>query len=258
MIQTIFLLVLGFFILSSPVFAVSVTISNTPSSITDQPFNIDVSVSGAQAGTNYLRANLFPTGTTKYFGFTNNGTTFVNGSDYSQYFSIPIDSSGNWSDTIQAKLDIDSSYYTGAGTYSLKVRRYTQSGSSYTWSNEVTLNINFATPSPTPAPTPIPSPTPTPVPSSTPIPKKITTQTISTQTPTPTTIPSPKNTPVAKANKEYNSPTPAFVAGASSSATTSAQVSVKNQKQVSPMVWIGLIFIFAGASSLGYIYWKKR
>ncbi len=63
--RVIILTLLYLFFGVSPIFAVTVTISNIPSTITDQPFNMDVAVSGAQANTtNYLRANLFPTGTT--------------------------------------------------------------------------------------------------------------------------------------------------------------------------------------------------
>lgn len=157
---------LSFIIFPFPVFAVTVTISNTPSTISDQPFNIDVSVSGAAAGTNYLRANLYPPSTTNYFGYTWNGANFYNGSDYAQYLPITIDSSGNFSTTMQAKLDISSSYYLGPGTYNLKVRRYTQSGSSYTWSNEASTTVSL--PTPTPSPTPSTTPTPTPNPTSSP------------------------------------------------------------------------------------------
>ena len=110
--------------IANPVYAVSVTISNTPSSITDQPFSLNVSISGAQTGTNYLRANLFPTGTTSYFGYTYNGSAYINSSDFSQYLPVTIDSSGNWNGSIQAKLDSSLSYFTGSGSYSLKVRRY--------------------------------------------------------------------------------------------------------------------------------------
>lgn len=144
--------------------AVTVTISNTPSSITDQPFSVNVSIAGASTGTNYLRANLFPPNTTNYFGYTFNGASYVNSSDYSQYYPINIDSSGSWSGTIQAKNDSSSGYYTGAGNYSLKIRRYTSSGSSYTWSNELTLTITEPTPTPSPSPTTQPAPTPTPTP----------------------------------------------------------------------------------------------
>ena len=156
-----------YLITAQNVFAVSVTISNVPSTVTDQPFNIDVSVTGAGTGTNYIRANLFPTGSSNYFGYTFNGSSFINSSVYSDYLPVNIDSSGNWNGTIQAKLD-PSNFFTGPGSYSLKVRRYTPTGSTYTWSNEVTVNINYANPTPTPTPSPTLSPTtsitPTPQP----------------------------------------------------------------------------------------------
>ncbi len=258
------------FLNTNPVLAVSVTIPNTPLSVTDQPFNIDVAVSGAQAGTNYLRANLFSPGTTKYFGFTYNGTAFNNSSDYSQYLPITIDSSGSWSGIIQAKLDTDSNYYQGPGAYSLKVRRYTQSGSSYTWSNEASVDVSLPTPSPTPAPTPTPSPTPTPAP---------------TPTRTPTPAPTPRKTSSPASSTIFNSsPTPkssavsnsdqtakpkntveisyriASVAAATTSAYSSPKpvVEVKDQKQANPVIWTGLIFIFAGIGSIGYIYLKTN
>ena len=50
----------------------------------------------------------------------------------------------------------------------------------------------------------------------------------------------------------------ASVAGATTSATPSAETKVRNQKQINLIVWIGLIFIFAGAGSIGYIYLKKN
>lgn len=260
MIRTILLLVLGFFISASSVFAVSVTISNTPSSITDQPFNIDVSVNGAQAGTNYLRANLFPTGTTKYFGYTNNGTNFVNGSDYSQYFPIPIDSSGNWSGHLQAKLDTNSSYYTGSGTYSLKVRRYTQSGSSYTWSNEVTLAIDLPTPTPTPSPTSTPTPTPT----STPTSKKTTPQTTAA-IPMPTTkststpnLDKTDNLPGSKTTTKTNSLVASVAAATSATSSATPQIEVKSQKQINFPIIVGIVLVICGFTSLILIYLRKK
>lgn len=269
MIWVILLLIIRFFISVSPVFAVSVTISNVPFSITDQPFNIDVSVAGAQAGTNYLRANLFPTGTTKYFGYTYNGTSFVNSSDYSQYFPIPIDSSGNWSGTIQAKVDTNSSYYTDPGTYSLKVRRYTQSGSSYTWSNEVTLTLDL--PTPTPVPSPIPTPIPSPTPSSTitatstSISKKTTPQIIS-----PTPVPASKSTTVPLLDKTDNSlslknitknNSIASVAGERKESTASPktlQTEIKPQKQINFPIMVGVVLVIFGFISLFYIYLQRK
>lgn len=145
----------------TPAFAVTVTISDIPSAVSDLPFSFNVSVSGAQAGTNYLRANFYPADTTNYFGLTYNGSSFINSSACSDYLPITIDSSGNWSGSVQAKIDTSSSYYTGNGSYNFKVRRYTQScSSSYTWSNELATTVSVSTPSPTPTSSPTPTPSP--------------------------------------------------------------------------------------------------
>lgn len=119
------------------------------------------------------------------------------------------------------------------------------------------------TPSPTPPPTPTPSPTPTPIKTPSPTATLKKTATL-TNTPTPT----PKNTPISSSNKTENSPLPknsneinyriASIAAVSTSATPEAKVAVKNQKQTNPFLWIGLIFIFAGTVSIGYIYLKKN
>ncbi|MDP3758592.1 MAG: hypothetical protein Q8Q86_02635, partial [Candidatus Daviesbacteria bacterium] len=53
----------------------------------------------------------------------------------------------------------------------------------------------------------------------------------------------------------------ASVAAATTEATyldKPAKVVVKNQKQINPFFWAGLIFIFAGTLSIGYIYLKKN
>lgn len=264
-------LILGVTIISlllfvaKPVFAVSVTISNPPSTITDQAFNLDVSVSGAQKNTtNYLRVNLFPPGTIHYFGYTYNGTDFVNISDYSQYFPINIDSTGAWSGSIQAKLDIDSSYYSGPGTYSLKVRRYTQSG-SYTWSNEVTLNINFQTPAPTPTSTP--TPTLSPIPTSTPVTasssKKLPLP--ATSTPSPTVPPTPKSSPSPVSTKvEYPAPprpvakTDSKIASVAAAQTSPPNIEIKSQKQSNLFLIAGLLLITAGIGLSTYIYLRSK
>lgn len=158
------LLSAAFLLLSpKPASAVTVTISNTPATITDQPFTFDVSVSGAQSGINYLRVDLSRPAIASYFGFTWNGTSFYNGSDHTQYLPVTIDQSGNWSGAIQGKLDSTASEYTGPGQYNLRVRRYTPSGYNPTPSNTATVDITYQ-PSSTPSPTPTPTPTPTPQP----------------------------------------------------------------------------------------------
>ena len=105
-----------------------------------------------------MRANFFPTGTTSYFGYTYNGSSFINSSTCSDYLAVTIDSSGNWSGTMQAKIDVSSNSYAGSGNYGFKIRRYTQSCSSYIWSNETTITASYSNSTPTPTPTPTPSP----------------------------------------------------------------------------------------------------
>jgi hypothetical protein len=147
-----FLLALTVFLISATTAsAVSVTISNIPSSIDDSGFTFNASIAGASSGTNYLRANFSPPSTTSYFGYTYNNSSFINSSTCTDYLPVTIDSSGNWSGTVQAKIDTSSSYYSGAGSYGFKVRRYTSSCSSYIWSNELTATVTITTPSPSPS-----------------------------------------------------------------------------------------------------------
>ncbi len=143
-----------FFFSSKPALAVSVNITETPSQVTQTAFPIKVSVSGADPGINYLRANFFTPQTTNYFGLTYNGNYYYNGSDFKQYFPIGIDQNGNWSGYLHVKMDDDSKYFKESGAYNLKVRRYTPSA-GYIWSNEVSLNVNIPTSNST---SPIPSP----------------------------------------------------------------------------------------------------
>ena len=152
-------ILLAFLFLAKPALAVTVTIANVPPTVTDQPFEFNVSVGGANAGTNYIRANFSQVGTFNYFGYTYNGTTFVNSSTCPDYLAVTIDSSGNWSGTVQAKIDTTSNFYSGPGTYNFKVRRYTQScsSSSYIWSNEIVVNTNTTSPSTSPSPSQSPT-----------------------------------------------------------------------------------------------------
>ena len=170
-IKLLILTFLSLFFGARPVFAVAVTISNVPQTVTDQPFNLDVSIAGASSATNYLRVDFFQPNDTNYFGFTYNGSVWYNGSDYNQYLPITITSSV-YSGTVQAKIDITSTRFIGNGTYNLKIRRYTQSG-NYTAgeSNIVVVNVNFASPTPSPPPTTDPSliPTSSPTPNPSPI-----------------------------------------------------------------------------------------
>lgn len=239
----------------SQVYAVTVTVSDIPSSISSDPFTVKATISGAGAGTNYLRIDLYKEGTSNYFGETNNTTNWYNGSDGKQYYPATIVSGVDWSGTIQGRIGSPSTTdYDGAGSYRLRVRRYTTSGSAANDpDNSVAITIAFPTNTPVPTNTPTPqntpTPTKTPTPQNTPTPTK-------TPTPTPTikvestVSPTPKPTTSGIVTKP--SPTKVLGIGTKSAAlrfssatppkktspTTKVQ-GIQNQQDFLPLFFIG-------------------
>jgi len=188
--------ILGFFVFiflffTQSAFAVTTKITNFPSSITAGPFTISVSITGASAGTNYLRADLYKNGTQNYFGETYNGSVWYGSSDYKQYFQITIQSGATKSATFQARLGNPKvSDYDGQGNYRLRVRRYTTSGTytaSEASSSAVSISIVSPTPSPSQSPAPIPSDSSSPSPS----PSSVDTIVLDTSSSNSTPAPSP-------------------------------------------------------------------
>lgn len=155
-----FILFFVFTLFSSKTYAVSISLSDIPPTITIDPFEFTVSISGAKpATTNYLRVDFYKDSTTHYFGFTKNGSNFYNGSDYLQFPSVTIDNSGSASAILTGKIDSDSSYFEGSGQYILRVRRYTSSG-AYSASEADLASKNITIYAPTPSPTSSPTPSP--------------------------------------------------------------------------------------------------
>lgn len=151
-----------FYFFPQKALAVAVTVTDAPSAVFTDPFDVEVKVSSGSANTmNYLRINLYKNGSTNYFGYTFNGTDWHNDSTYTNYLPIILDSNGNWSGIVKGKLDVASTFYDGSGSYGLKVRRYT-AGGTYIWSNENLLTIDAATPTPTSSPSPSSTSSPTP------------------------------------------------------------------------------------------------
>ena len=153
------------------------------------------------------------------------------------------------------------------GTYYWKVKAKDSSGVWSDWSTIWSFTLTNSTPNPSPSPTPTHSPTPFPTPSSTspPAPKANTSSKTPVSSLNPTNIPSPTSivkTPLPTNTSTRTDYKTAIVAGVSSSATQSAtptaKTEVKNQKLFNPYLIIGIGLIFAGLSSLGYIYLKKK
>lgn len=231
----------------------SFIISNTPSQIySDQSFSVSVNLSSPNNPNTkfYLKGAFKKAGGSNYFGLTEvSGDWVTNGSSYSDQFPVTTDSSGSWPGNLEVKPDSEDKGFTGTGDYIFKVGKYNASDASpsVSWSNEVTINIIYTGNSDADN-------------SST----NKSSQTNSQVTPT-----SVKTKPITSISKTsskskysdtsmYQSATVAGTATSTASATTEAKLEIKNQKQISPIIWIGLIFIFAGAGTLGYIYLKSN
>ena len=168
-----------FFISAKIVFAAAPVILSYPQEQLhlDIPFSISATMSGLSSNAVYrLRIALSKPGTTSYFGSTFNGSNWYNGLPspitYANFFSITTDGGGVWAGDMQGKIELTDTNFSGeSGPYDLKIGRYTQNGSTATWSNIVSVNIIAPTFTPTPvmqkSPTvshSSPAPTQTPVP----------------------------------------------------------------------------------------------
>lgn len=156
--------------------AVTTDIISYPSSISDDKFSVTVQVASASAGTNYLRIDLFKEGTKNYFGETDSGQAWYGGSDGKQYFPVSIVAGSPTIATVSARMAEPSlADYPGPGSFKIRVRRYTASGSQGsedTVAKDITITKTWPSPSPSVSPSP-------------------TTQSTSTPTLSPTTTPSP-------------------------------------------------------------------
>jgi hypothetical protein len=189
--------------------AVTITINEPIPTISDQSFTVNVTITGASAGQNYLRVDLYKDGTTNYFGETFNGSSWYSGSDGLQYVPVTVSNSDNpVSTALQARVGSPSqSEFPGAGTYKLKIRRYTSSGNlaSSDQQSSVDTQITFSIPTLTPTPTNTPTPTRTPESTNTPTLTKTPTP---SKSPTPTKSPTPgKNAPEDKETKKQTTQT---------------------------------------------------
>jgi hypothetical protein len=184
------------FVSINEVIGVNVLIQDYPKEIGNNEFEVGVLIEGANSGTNYLRADLFQEGTTKYFGETFNTSAWYGGSSGIEYFPIEILKDSSVSATLKARVGEPSySKYPAPGDYLLRIRRYTASGNVASDTQEpVKLRINVPVDTPTPevssasnreesTNTPKPTPIPTPKPTKRPTPKPVL-----TNTPEPTPV----------------------------------------------------------------------
>lgn len=195
-----------FFSFTLKAYGVSVTINDLPASIGTEPFTLSVSVTGASAGTNYLRVDIYKDGTTNYFGETFTGNDWYKGSNGVQYFPIIVPNDNPF--TLQARVgDSIPSDYDGTGNYKLRVRRYTAGGNynnDEAKANAVPIVLSFPTPTATPTNIPTPTKIPTPTRSA---------SSGQAKAPTPTKVPTPTPLRSATQNYEGQAPTKTTVLG---------------------------------------------
>lgn len=239
--KLVLLFIFSFFV--TPVSAVSVTVTEKPSTITPNPFSVTVSVLGAQSGKNYLRVDLFKEGSSNYFGETYNGSDWYSGSEGTFYFPIDIISSdATASATFQARIGSPTSTeYSGPGAYKLRIRRYTSvSSSSPSDMYDITIDVPLSTLTSTPTDTPTKTPTLTPQKTATP-----------TLTRTPTQTPEPSNTPTPVITED--------VLGSTIEPTeTPVATASPTKKDMQPVI-ISLLFVGLGMGLLsGAFIWQKR
>lgn len=222
----------------------------------NQSFTVSATMSGLTKNAVYrMRIVLAPQGTSNYFGSTWNGISWYNGTpspiDYTNFLSITTDGTGAWYGDMQGEVDADDpNFTTGSGTYDLKVGRYTQTGSSATWSNIISVTIVLP---PTATSTPIPPPTNTPTPI------------IPTARPIATATSQPMNSPTHSADSGFSTPTIVITSDISSFGailgTSSARsptienkptlVAAEADHKEVTIQWIPIMIIIAGFGLLG-------
>ena len=214
----VFITALFFLYFTNPVFATAPVITAYPTDTLslDIPFTVTATMSGLTKSTTYrLRVAVAQSGTSNYFGSTYDGGAWHSGSiTDGNFVNVVTDGNGSWGGDIRGKIDSnDPNFTTGSGTYDLKIGRYTQTGTTATWSDPVSITV-IVPPTPTPALTP--TPTPTPMPTSAPTP---------TPTPTPTKTPILGSTIIPTSTPASEQPVSASVLGDN----------VVNQPTVSPL-----------------------
>lgn len=151
----------------------------------DDYYQLTAKVTGmSSSSATYIQAMFSLDGQNKYFGFT-----FGKNGDWLKYDGSPdkqyvldnfIKLENDQLTTVFLKPDYTDTDYQGPGQYTVKLKRYTASGSSSDYSNSLSLSLAQTTPTPTPSATSTPTSTPTQAPA--------------TKTPTPTAVKTPTPT----------------------------------------------------------------
>ncbi len=230
--------------------------------------DITIDLSSSAANKNYyLRAAFYKSGTTQYFGYTqnNNGDFYkgpYTGNNCANLYKITTDSQWNWQGTVNAKVDPEDSAFKGTDNYLFKVGRYTES-CSLTWADTEPVQLTITqTVLPTPSPT-APTSTKSSISTSSsafpkqpsPSPSKFTSKT--TQ---PSNIPSNKplqNPAVLGESSVTDSPKPVNKVEFSVPSTSSPVTSQPTRQKVAAIL-VGAGAILIGLSIFSLLWYKRN
>ena len=237
------LLVVIFILVTSTgwVFASPPTILSNPESIkVDEEFILTASMSGlTKNGVYRLRVALSKPEIHVYFGSIEDQGTF------SKYKNITMDDKGSWSGDVRGKVENSDPNYKDKDlkVFELKLGRYTENGTSATWSESKLINLENSN-----SPTIIPNPTQKPQPTS-------------TKSPVPTIIPQKTPVPTETINEEdIDFESENILATSTSIIIVSPKPSdpliKKSMSKVKYLFIIGAFFFFI-ASGLAFIKRKK-
>lgn len=138
--------------------------TNTSTLTSDQTLQVSVTLISSSANSQYfLKGAYYKDGSINYFGQTKvSGNWIDNNQSFDHQLPIQTDSNGNWSGTLEVKVNPQDSGFTGSGSYLFKVAKYTSAGSGPSWSNQLSLSLSQSNPatqiSSTPSPTLSPKP----------------------------------------------------------------------------------------------------
>ena len=237
------LLVMIFILVSSAgwVFASPPVILSYPENIkVEEEFTLTASMSGlTKNGAYHLRIAFSKPETHVYFGSIEDQGTF------SKYKNITMDDKGSWSGEVKGKVENSDPSYKDKElkTFELKLGRYTENGTSATWSESKLINLENLNP-------PANSPNPTQKP-----------QPASTKPPVPTIIPQKTPIPTEIINdKEINIENEDILATSTSIIIVSPKPSdppIKKSESITKYFFIIGAFFFFLASGLAFIKRKK-
>lgn len=221
------------------------TISNVPSQLnSDQSFSASVNLNlpNNHNSVYYLSGAFKKADSTRYFGLIKTSSNWIKyeSANYLNQYKITTDESGHWTGTVEVKPDILDSSYKGPGDYIFKIGRYTASGSGPTWSNEAVLQINGTENSENDISIPQP------------------TSTVNSSISSPSSVSISGTKSTQRPKMTYQNASVAAATISAQSTTSPSQVNIKNTVSINPLILIGSILIFAGVSSIGYIYIRKN